>query len=419
MNNNTISVTIFVDTDKLNSLDEIEKAVKYKTRSAAKDLIKQILSKKEEKLFKEAKLTKKQKIPRYLYTIFGLVKFSRYKVKDRQKKFFYALDRAIGLEAQSSFSPGLAERATFLCTMYPYRQAKDIICYETSSQIDHRALWRLIQKKGIKLRQQDQEEIESLYRDAKPVESGPNAHDALVLEVDGTGISSKEGKGKWMEAKLAIVYTGKDLESKNSKVARYALKDKTVIALITDSDSFGKAVSYLAQKKYNLSKAKNVLLLSDGDPWIKKFHIGYMPYSIHQCDHYHLKKKLKQVYGASPVVLDKFLGLIAARKHYKLPYLIKMSKLSGLISGDDEEMLVSYIEANMESIWAIDKLIGKIPKELVKVGSGAVEKNIDIAIARRFKLRGMSWSKEGASNLLALRLIYLNKDFGNLINEAA
>jgi len=48
-----------------------------------------------------------------------------------------------------------------------------------------------------------------------------------------------------------------------------------------------------------------------------------------------------------------------------------------------------------------------------------VEKNIDIAIARRFKLRGMSWPKEGASNLLALRLIYLNKDFGNLINEAA
>ena len=121
MNNNTVSVTIFIDTDKLNSLGEIEKAVKYKTRSAAKDLIKQILSKKEEKLFKETKLTKKQKIPRYLYTIFGLVKFSRYKVKDRQGKISYALDRALGIEAQSSFSPGLAERVTFLCTMYPYR----------------------------------------------------------------------------------------------------------------------------------------------------------------------------------------------------------------------------------------------------------------------------------------------------------
>lgn len=144
-----------------------------------------------------------------------------------------------------------------------------------------------------------------------------------------------------------------------------------------------------------------------------------MPYSIHQCDHYHLKKKLKQVYGAYPAVLDKFLELIAARKHYKLPYLIKMSKLRGIISDDDENMLLGYIEANMDNIWAIDSLTGSIPKELAKVGSGAVEKNIDIAIARRFKLRGMSWSKEGASNLLSLRLLYLNKDFDNCFNMAA
>ena len=43
-----------------------------------------------------------------------------------------------------------------------------------------------------------------------------------------------------MEAKLAIIYTGKDLKSENAKIKRYALKDKTVIASITNSDSFGK-----------------------------------------------------------------------------------------------------------------------------------------------------------------------------------
>jgi hypothetical protein len=31
-----------------------------------------------------------------------------------------------------------------------------------------------------------------------------------------------------------------------------------------------------------------------------------------------------------------------------------------------------------------------------KVGSGAVEKNIEIIIGRRFKKQGMSWSKQGA-----------------------
>lgn len=96
-----------------------------------------------------------------------------------------------------------------------------------------------------------------------------------------------------------------------------------------------------------------------------------------------------------------------------------MSKLSGAISDDDKNMLLVYIEANMDNIWAIDRLTGLIPKELVKVCSGAVEKNIDIDIARKFKLRNMGWSKEGTSNLLALRLLYLNKDFDNCFNMAA
>jgi len=191
MNNNTVTVTICIDTARLETIDDIEKAVEVKTRQAAKELMKQVFSKKEEKLLKEQKLTKKQKVQRYLYTIFGPVRFNRYKAKDKQGKISYALDRALGIESQSSFSTGVAERITFLCTMYPYRQARDILSYEISAQIDHRALWRLVQKKGIKLRQEGLNEIESLYRDAKPVESKASPHETLVLEVDGTGISSK------------------------------------------------------------------------------------------------------------------------------------------------------------------------------------------------------------------------------------
>lgn len=74
-----------------------------------------------------------------------------------------------------------------------------------------------------------------------------------------------------------------------------------------------------------------------------------------------------------------------------------MTKLNGLITDKDKKALISYINSNMDSIWAIDKLKEKIPKELLKVGLPEVEKNIDIKVARRFKLRGMSLSKEGLS----------------------
>jgi hypothetical protein len=46
------------------------------------------------------------------------------------------------------------------------------------------------------------------------------------------------------------------------------------------------------------------------------------------------------------------------------------------------------------------------------VGSGGVEKNIDLILCRRFKGRGMSWSRAGAQNLLKLRLLkYDRKDW--------
>jgi hypothetical protein len=51
----------------------------------------------------------------------------------------------------------------------------------------------------------------------------------------------------------------------------------------------------------------------------------------------------------------------------------------------------------------------------LKIGTGSisnsvmpVEKTVDIAVARRFKKRGMSWHRKCANPLLKLRLLKLN-----------
>ncbi len=44
-------------------------------------------------------------------------------------------------------------------------------------------------------------------------------------------------------------------------------------------------------------------------------------------------------------------------------------------------------------------------REVLVVGSGGVEKSIDLILCRRFKGRGMSWSRAGAQNLLKLKLL--------------
>jgi hypothetical protein len=39
-----------------------------------------------------------------------------------------------------------------------------------------------------------------------------------------------------------------------------------------------------------------------------------------------------------------------------------------------------------------------------------MEKNIDVVIGRRFKRQRMSWTKEGANNLLKLRILWYSKN---------
>ena len=43
-------------------------------------------------------------------------------------------------------------------------------------------------------------------------------------------------------------------------------------------------------------------------------------------------------------------------------------------------------------------------------GSGGMDHNVDLVVARRFKRQGMrSWSRDGAKNLLALRVLAMNQ----------
>jgi len=51
------------------------------------------------------------------------------------------------------------------------------------------------------------------------------------------------------------------------------------------------------------------------------------------------------------------------------------------------------------------------------VGSGAVEKTVDMLVARRFKLRGMSWYDRNPANLLRLRLLKINGEWDSYWNN--
>lgn len=86
-------------------------------------------------------------------------------------------------------------------------------------------------------------------------------------------------------------------------------------------------------------------------------------------------------------------------------WLIKAGITTGKFDPEEADDVISYLESNEDAIWGSRSLVGKVPKEVLVVGSGAIEKTQDIFIGRRMKRRGMRWSRTGAENLLALRCL--------------
>jgi hypothetical protein len=86
----------------------------------------------------------------------------------------------------------------------------------------------------------------------------------VVLEVDGIMIHSQEKGEDDFEAKLGIMYSGKELESKKAKHRRYRLKDKVVYAGIEGADDFGERLYIQGERKLSLSLARNFSLSAMG-----------------------------------------------------------------------------------------------------------------------------------------------------------
>lgn len=86
-------------------------------------------------------------------------------------------------------------------------------------------------------------------------------------------------------------------------------------------------------------------------------------------------------------------------------------KLARLLCEDRDKSqriadLVTYIESNRDGLYGSRSLKGKVEDKTVLVcRTGAMEKNIDTVIDRRFKRHGQSWTTEGVNNLLKLRTL--------------
>lgn len=385
----------------------LEEACWKAGREASKGLFLSAVEKRDEEVVALAEGEKKGKVPHYLVTRFGVVAFRREKLKQAGSRS-YPLDGAIGLEPRQETTVWVKKRACELANQYTYREAAALLSAQIGDEVSHGAVHSWVQKSGRGLRREEDQRWKAVFGDGEVFEGGDEAREIVVTEMDATMLHSQEKGHKKLPVKLGVMYSGKELESEKAKYKRYRLAEKTLYGGIEEVDEFGEKLYLKGEEKLALSRARNLLVLGDGDPWIKNIAQGPYFMATYQLDWRHLMVKMHQTFSARPKLVSELIDYLYSGEGEKMLTTVKLARL--LCEDEDQRQriadLVTYIENNRDGLYGSRSLRHKVEaKKVLVCSTGAMEKNIDTVIGRRFKKQGMRWTTEGVNNLLKLRIL--------------
>jgi len=352
------------------------------------------------------KLKNTGKREKYFLTRFGDILYARTRYKDKQGKTHYLLDEALGIKKNQRISLSRAMIECFLSTLSSYREVVKQAQLLLGNFHSHESIRRGVIKEAKLIIENQEKKLKQIENLDYPDKEAPAT---AYLEADASYITlQKKGKerGGKLEVKIGVGYSGKEARYSTGKSKR--LKEK--FTFIGTGKDFMRNLSLLAEERLSLSKVKKVIFGGDGDSWITSGIKNYFSSATYILDLYHLYKKFKESLGRrkeeQKAIKDLLLsnqidqGLSVIDRLIRNPYDLKEK--------DNLVKLYTYISRNRQGITNQFKL-----KDQEIERAGAIESNVNKAIAARFKKRGMSWSKPGALALLKIKETILNGEWDN------
>jgi hypothetical protein len=184
----------------------------------------------------------------------------------------------------------------------------------------------------------------------------------------------------------------------------------TYVGVIEPAPAFGQRI-YAEAVRRGIERARQVIVLGDGAPWIWGIAEEHFPGAIQILDLYHVREHLgtlaQVVYGSgSPTSeiwkTDRWAELDAGDVDR---ILVAMGRLRPreLQASEEVRKAIAYFEVNAERMrYAAFRSLDLF------VGSGVVEAGCKTIVCQRLKLSGMHWTIRGANDIIALRCCALS-----------
>lgn len=235
-------------------------------------------------------------------------------------------------------------------------------------------------------------------------------NDILYLETDGAMVhvrDKKTGDG-WMESKHAIAFHSSDIHyytSSDGTHESHRILKREFVGYIGSAAEFQYHFLALA-KRNDYDYCSEVVVLSDGAPWIHSIVENYLPRATHILDLFHAKENagkfaqaVKQGKRQKKAFADELCDLIDAGKTDELLKVLEPYKDRKMPPGILN--FYTYVSNHADCM--------DYPSYKAKgyfVGSGAIESGNIRLMQNRMKLQGMRWKLSSGQGMLSLKAKY-------------
>jgi len=291
------------------------------------------------------------------------------------------------------------QRCVRLAVERAYGWSAELLREEFGMRLGRMRLWKIVQQEGQHAHQQLELERAKIYEQAQAGAEQGLSKVPATMEMDGTMLASREpgerdqyGR-KRMEVKVGVLFRG---TRRVGRKKRKKTLQRTVYARISDAEAFGERW-YTHCRHSGLGSGERVDCIADGGEWIRTVQHGHFPGSSYTLDLYHLKRRAHQVlleHQAQRFLCLVKTGLVSTAIGY-----LESLRPSDAHHREALSQFQHYVQQNRDGLRYEPGAIW---------GSGVIEKMVDVVVGKRMKRQGMSWSKRGANNLLALRCRHIN-----------
>jgi hypothetical protein len=344
----------------------------------------------------------------------GAVTLRRTRVRDQTSGRTYNLaDRLVGLRRYVRRGLDEVQTACELAVTLPYRAARHWWQRLTGLSCSVMAFWRLVQRAGQRLVQQERDEVGEIPPDAAP----PRAVRRVYLEADGAWLRRQKarrarpapetepprGMRPGQPAPGLLLYVGASYSQlRPTGRRRWNAVDKEVLVETENLRSFGRQWAWQVLRRFDLARSPNQLFLSDGEDGLLRLARRHFRQALVQLDRFHVHQQLGRAFGLRTPGYQAALRALCRGRLGEVHSLLALRGVGPRRAVCQE--VRAYLDRHAAILWTHRQW--EAQTTIRKMGSGVIEKTIETRINRRMKRQGMSWSPQGARRLAKLRVLY-------------